>query len=112
MRQSAHVLSPETEQVLSLLGTALGASQNARDLLSNAEIEWPTITLSDGTEATISNAGYGLYRQAPNREDRIAVFNFAYLPEMIPHQRAIDRSVMPEPLEKLRILEMVVERLN
>ncbi|MEM7779881.1 MAG: oligoendopeptidase F [Pseudomonadota bacterium] len=75
MRQSEHVLSPETEQVLSLLGTALGASQNARDLLSNAEIEWPTITLSDGTEATISNAGYGLYRQAPNREDRIAVFD-------------------------------------
>lgn len=75
LRQSAHVLSPESEQVLSLLGTALGASQNARDLLANAEIEWPTITLSDGTEAVISNAGYGLYRQAANREDRIAVFD-------------------------------------
>lgn len=75
MRQSAHVLSPESEQLLSLLGTALSASQNARDLLSNAEIEWPTITLSDGTEAVINNAGYGLYRQAANREDRIAVFD-------------------------------------
>lgn len=75
IRQSAHVLSPESEAVLSLLGTALNASQNARDLLANAEIEWPTITLSDGTEAMINTAGYARYRQAPNREDRIAVFD-------------------------------------
>ncbi len=75
LRQSEHVLTPESEQVLSLLGTALSAPQSARDILSNAEIEWPKVTLSDGTEAVINNAGYGLYRQAPNREDRIAVFD-------------------------------------
>ena len=74
LRQGEHVLSPESEQVLSLMATALSASQNARDLLANAEIDWPTITLSDGTEARIDNAGYGLYRQASNRADRIAVF--------------------------------------
>jgi len=75
LRQGEHVLSPESEQVLSLMATALSASQNARDILANAEIEWPTITLSDGTEARIDNAGYGLYRQASNRADRIAVFD-------------------------------------
>ncbi|MEM1131884.1 MAG: oligoendopeptidase F [Pseudomonadota bacterium] len=75
LRQSEHVLSPESEQVLTLLGTALSASQNARDLLANAEIEWPIVTLSDGTEAVINNAGYGLHRQSPNRADRIAVFD-------------------------------------
>lgn len=75
LRQSEHVLSPETEQVLSLLSGAIGAPQNARDLLANAEIEWPTVTLSDGREVVINNAGYGLYRQAPNRADRIAVFD-------------------------------------
>ncbi len=41
--------------------------------------------------------------------DRIAVFNFAYLPEMIRHQRAIPKEAMPGPREKLSILEMVVE---
>jgi oxygen-independent coproporphyrinogen-3 oxidase len=41
--------------------------------------------------------------------DRIAVFNFAYLPEMIRHQRAIPKEAMPSPREKLSILEMVVE---
>ena len=75
LRQGEHVLSPESEQVLSLMATALSASQNARDILANAEIDWPTVTLSDGTEALINNAGYGLYRQATNRADRIAVFD-------------------------------------
>jgi oligoendopeptidase F len=74
LRQSEHVLSPETEQTLTLLSGAIGASQNVRDLLANAEIEWPTITLSDGTEAVISTSGYARYRQAPNRADRIATF--------------------------------------
>lgn len=75
LRQGEHVLSPETEQALSLMGTALSASQGARDMLANAEIEWPTITLSDGTEAHLTNAGYSLHRAAPNREDRKAVFD-------------------------------------
>ena len=75
LRQGEHVLSPESEQVLSLMSTALSAAQNARDILANAEIDWPTITLSDGTEALINNAGYGLYRQSTNRADRVAVFD-------------------------------------
>ena len=75
IRQGAHVLSPETEQVLSLMGSALSSSQSARDMLANAEIEWPTITLSDGTEAHLTNAGYSLHRADPDREDRVAVFD-------------------------------------
>jgi oxygen-independent coproporphyrinogen III oxidase len=44
--------------------------------------------------------------------DRIAVFNFAYLPELMPHQRAIKSDALPAPAEKLKILEMVVETLT
>ena len=44
--------------------------------------------------------------------DRLAVFNFAFLPEMLPHQRALDPSAMPSPDEKLTILEGVVVRLT
>lgn len=75
LRQGEHVLSPETEQALSLMGTALSASQGARDMLANAEIEWPRITLSDGKEVHLTNAGYSLHRAAANREDRVAVFD-------------------------------------
>lgn len=41
--------------------------------------------------------------------DRIAVFNFAYLPEMLKHQRAIDANALPSPDEKLSILEMTAD---
>ncbi len=75
LRQGEHVLSPETEQVISLLRTPLSAAQGARDMLANAEIEWPRITLSDGKEVHLTNAGYSLHRADPDREDRIAVFD-------------------------------------
>jgi len=75
IRQGKHVLSPETEAVLSMMSSALSASQNVRSMLANAEIDWPTITLSDGTEAHLTNAGYSKYRAAANREDRSAVFD-------------------------------------
>jgi oxygen-independent coproporphyrinogen-3 oxidase len=44
--------------------------------------------------------------------DRLAVFNFAYLPEMLPHQRALDPAAMPGPEEKLTILDEVIATLT
>lgn len=75
LRQAEHVLTPEAEEVLSLMGTALAAPQNARSLLANAEIDWPTITLADGTEAHLTPSGYTLHRENPDREIRMAVFD-------------------------------------
>ncbi|MDX2227839.1 MAG: oxygen-independent coproporphyrinogen III oxidase [Verrucomicrobiae bacterium] len=40
--------------------------------------------------------------------DRIALFNFAYLPEMIRHQKAIRPDTLPTPPEKLRILRRAI----
>ncbi len=44
--------------------------------------------------------------------DRIALFNFAYLPELIPHQKAIDRNHLPSPAGKLEILGMAIRDLT
>ncbi len=44
--------------------------------------------------------------------DRIALFNFAYLPEQIPHQRAIDATALPNASTKLSIFELAIERLG
>ncbi|MEO0454080.1 MAG: oxygen-independent coproporphyrinogen III oxidase [Verrucomicrobiota bacterium] len=41
--------------------------------------------------------------------DRIALFNFAYLPERIKHQKAIDESALPEPTEKIQILTNAIQ---
>jgi oxygen-independent coproporphyrinogen-3 oxidase len=44
--------------------------------------------------------------------DRLAIFNFAYLPQMLPHQRALDPAAMPSADDKLTILEEVVATLT
>ena len=67
---------------------------------------------------------YGLPHQTPQsfartlaevltlEPDRLAIFNFAFLPQMLPHQRALDPAAMPSPDEKLTILEEVVGTLT
>lgn len=44
--------------------------------------------------------------------ERIAVFNFAYVPWMKKHQRLIKHEDLPSPEEKLTILKMVIEKLT
>ena len=44
--------------------------------------------------------------------DRIAVFNFAYVPWLKPHQRLIRENGLPTPEEKLHILKMTIEKLT
>ncbi len=44
--------------------------------------------------------------------DRIAVFNFAYVPWMKKHQKLIDPATLPAPEEKLSILKVTIEKLT
>lgn len=44
--------------------------------------------------------------------DRIAVFNFAYVPGVKPVQKRIDASQLPSPAEKLEISEMCSKKLT
>jgi oxygen-independent coproporphyrinogen III oxidase len=44
--------------------------------------------------------------------DRIAVFNFAYVPWVKPIQRKIPKEALPQPQEKLEILKMTIEELT
>ncbi len=43
---------------------------------------------------------------------RIAVFNYAHLPELFKTQRQIDAATLPAPAEKLAILEAVIDQLT
>ncbi len=43
--------------------------------------------------------------------DRIAVFNYAHVPWLKPHQKLIRQEDLPDPEEKLRILKMTIEFL-
>ncbi len=44
--------------------------------------------------------------------DRIAVYNYAHMPEMFKPQRRIDENELPLPEEKLKILQMTIEKLQ
>jgi len=44
--------------------------------------------------------------------DRIALYNFAYLPERLRHQRAIDANALPRGPEKFRILTRACQRFS
>lgn len=44
--------------------------------------------------------------------ERLAVFNFAYVPWLKPHQRVIRKEDLPAPEVKLKILKMTIEKLT
>lgn len=44
--------------------------------------------------------------------DRIAVFNFAYMPWLKPIQKCIPADALPSPAEKLKIMQMTIEVLT
>ena len=44
--------------------------------------------------------------------DRLAVFNYAHVPWMKPHQKLIKEDDLPVPEEKLEMLKMIIERLT
>ena len=74
LNEAAHVRSQEVEEVIAQISPLAAAPQDFYRTLANAEIPWPTVTLSTGEEVTLDQAGYVRYRQAPNREDRKLVF--------------------------------------
>ncbi|MBD3226098.1 MAG: oxygen-independent coproporphyrinogen III oxidase [Caldithrix sp.] len=46
------------------------------------------------------------------KPDRLAVFNYAHLPDMIKHQRVIKDETLPTPDEKLKLLKLSIESLT
>ena len=75
LRRAPHTLDAKTEEILAQASLALSASEQIYESYANADIPWPTVTLSEGQEVTLSQAGYSLWRAAPNRDDRKLVFD-------------------------------------
>ncbi len=73
-RTKAHRLSEKEEKILAESGLLASSPHSIYNILSNAELPYPEITLSDGTVAKLNKAGYTLYRALPNRDDRQKVF--------------------------------------
>ncbi|MFV3130713.1 oligoendopeptidase F [Niveispirillum sp. KHB5.9] len=75
LRLKAHTLTAETEAALAAYGPVLGAASNTYSALANADIDWPEITLPDGTKRKLNQAGYSALRQHADRAVRKQVFD-------------------------------------
>ena len=74
LRAAPHTLGAEAEGVLSAASLITGSPSSFYGILANADMPWPTIKLSDGSEAHLDQSGYSKWRAVPNRADRQAVF--------------------------------------
>ncbi|MCP4449896.1 MAG: oligoendopeptidase F [Planctomycetes bacterium] len=73
-RTKAHKLSGPEEKILAEAGRLARGPSTIFSIFSNAELPYPTVTLSDGQEALLDKAGYARYRAVENRADREVVF--------------------------------------
>ncbi|MBY9066678.1 oligoendopeptidase F [Hyphomonas sp. WL0036] len=75
LRNAPHTLDDKGEALMAQAGLALSQPNQIYSLYANASIPWPSLTLADGTEVKLNQAGYSRYRSAANRDDRQAVFD-------------------------------------
>lgn len=75
VRMAPHTLDAQGEALLAGASLALGQPQQIYAMYANASIPWPSVTLSDGSELKVDQAGYARGRQLPNRDDRKLVFD-------------------------------------
>jgi len=60
---------------------------------------------------TVESFGATLDRVAELRPDRLALFGYAHVPSLKPHQKLLAAAGLPSPSERLDIFESAVERL-
>jgi oligoendopeptidase F len=75
LRSAAHTLDKNGEELIANFSLATGAAGAIYNTLTNADMPWPKVTLSDGKEVTIDQSMYEKYRSSGNREDRKRVFD-------------------------------------
>jgi oligoendopeptidase F len=95
LRNAPHTLGAEAEGVLAQTGMLSGTASSLYGMLANADMPWPTVTLSDGTTARLDQSGYTKWRSVPNRDDRKAVFT-AFWAKMKEYERTFGVSLFSQ----------------
>lgn len=75
LRSAEHTLDQRGEALIATFGSATNAAEAVYSTLANADMPWPKVKLSDGTEVVIDQSAYTKYRSLGNREDRKLVFD-------------------------------------
>jgi oligoendopeptidase F len=75
VRRAAHTLSDAEERLLADAQPLAASALNIYGILANADFPYPTVTLSDGRQAKLDQAGYAELRTRPERRDRQAAMS-------------------------------------
>jgi oligoendopeptidase F len=75
LRMKPHTLDTAGENLIANFGLATEAAQSVYSILANADMPWPTVTLSNGETPRLDQSAYTKYRAVANREDRKKVFD-------------------------------------
>ena len=75
LRREAHTLTDSEEKLLADVGPLASGPSGTFNILSNADFQYPTITLSDGRSVKLDQAAFNDLRALPNRADREKVMS-------------------------------------
>ena len=75
LRAAKHTLDAEGEALLAGFSTMLQSPSTIYGLISDSDIPWDSVEMSDGKTYRIDSAGYAKWRGAENRADRKKAFD-------------------------------------
>ena len=75
LRVAPHTLDAAGEGIVATYQLASNQSGSIYQILANADMPWPTVTLADGTKVRLDQTAYEKHRQSPDRGDRKKVMD-------------------------------------
>ena len=75
LRNAPHTLGDETEATLAYFSQSFSSPTSIYGMVSNSDIPWPEVELSNGEKGVVDSQGYTRFRSNPNRDDRKLVFD-------------------------------------
>jgi oligoendopeptidase F len=74
LRRKRHTLNQSEERLVAQASLMAGTAHEVFNILSNADLPYPDVQLSNGDTVKIDPTNYALYRESKNREDRKRIF--------------------------------------
>jgi oligoendopeptidase F len=78
MKQKAHVLSLEEENLMAQMGEVTGATDSIFTMLNDADLKFGAIRDEDGDEVTLTHGNYITFMRSQDREVRKSAFEHCY----------------------------------
>lgn len=74
LRRKKYTLNQSEERLVAQAGLMAGTAHEIFNILSNADLPYPEVQLSDGNTVRVDPTNFALYRESKNREDRKKIF--------------------------------------